>query len=184
MPDQKAFLAAVVYDSEQKCTAFVNRLVIGENTFNTSADVVSTILTALGTALTPLATVHALTASSTIVTGGKTAVDADIYAKASTANLYSAIQQTYFKDVQDYTTKLPGLTADQLIVSNEVAKIQSYHALCALVPAEASIAATITPSAGTAPPSGGTGAGASPPAAGGGAAPATKSAVPGQRLGQ
>jgi len=46
---------------------------------------------ALGTAFTPISTVHALTAGASITSGWKTAVDSDIYAKLTIQNLVLAL---------------------------------------------------------------------------------------------
>ena len=62
---------------------------------NVTFDVGTTILSALSTAFTPIATVHALSAAATITSGTKTAVDADIYQTATAPLMVEAIQQTY-----------------------------------------------------------------------------------------
>jgi hypothetical protein len=136
------FLGRVVLDSESKCITFVNTLVVADNTVNTTGDILSTLLTAAGTVFTPLNTVHALTASSTVVTGTKTAVNSDIYAKASIANFQTALQGTYFKSMASYTDALPKLT--DVSVGAELSKIESIHSTCTLAAAESSIATTIS----------------------------------------
>lgn len=147
LPTRLAYLGSVVYDSEQKCSAYLSRLVSAQSSVNTTGDILSGTLSGLGAVFTPASTVRALSAAATIVTGAKSAIASDFFAKASIANFATALQQTYGKQIQQYTDALPTLTDSPtpLIVSNEVSKIQSYHALCAIAPAEASIAATIQP---------------------------------------
>jgi hypothetical protein len=105
--DKQVYLGRVLFDSEKKCDAFRDRLVLGENTISTTGDILSTTFSALATIFTPVGTSHALSGAATIVTGSKTAIDADIYAKAAISDFATAIDQTYYKQVQDYTTKLP-----------------------------------------------------------------------------
>lgn len=152
LDDKKEFLGRVVYESEQKCVSFLNRLVLAKNTVDTSGDIVAAALSGVGALVTPLATAHALSGAATFVTGAKSTVNADIYANASISNFQIALQQSYFKYMLDYTRNLPSLSATDLVVSNEVAKIQSIHGLCGLAPAEASIQATITKGSGPPPP--------------------------------
>ncbi len=141
LAEQLNFLGRVALDSETKCLAFLNGVVIAENSVNTTGDIVSTLLTSAGTVFKSLTTVHSLTAGATVATGSKTAVDANIYAKASIANFQTALQKSYFKSINDYVAALPGLT--NFLVSAEIAKIETIHATCTLAAAEGSIAATI-----------------------------------------
>jgi hypothetical protein len=140
------YLGNVVTDSEQKCQTFLNGLVLGENTVNTSADIAATVFSALSTAFVPPGTKTALSAAATIASGSKTAIDADIYDKAAISDFSTAIQKTYSVKIQEYTTGLPNLTdttTAPLILSNEVAKIKAIHALCGLAPAESSLQAKL-----------------------------------------
>ncbi len=140
--DKREYLGRMVMDSETKCSTFVNGLVLNETSTNTTLDILGTVASALSTAFTPLGTKTALSAAATIATGSKTAIDTDIYDKAAISDFSTAIQKTYSAKIASYTDALPTLAdtgAAPLIVSNEVAKIQAIHALCALAPAEASI---------------------------------------------
>jgi hypothetical protein len=141
--DKQNFLARVVVDSESKCLAFLNGVIIAENSVNTTGDVVSTALTAAATVLKPITAVHGLTAGATLATGTKTAVNANIYAKASIANFQTALEKSYFKSISDYLTALPNLKGSGFLVTAEVAKLESIHATCTLAAAESSIASTI-----------------------------------------
>ena len=188
---QVQFIGRMTYDSIQKCDAFLRRLVLSENTINTTGDILATILSALATAVQPVNTIHALTAGSTIVTGTKSAINADIYAKASTANFHSALQQTYYKAMYEYLTKLPAL--QNPIPSVEASNIATIHATCSLAAAQASIAATIAEAAGggttrTPPGSTGSGGGTTPGSAvpttpGAGGPAVTAPALPGAAIG-
>jgi hypothetical protein len=136
------FLGQVALDSESKCIKFMNTLVVAENTVNTTGDIASTVLTAAATVFTPLNTVHALTASSSVVTGSKTAINSDIYAKASIVNFQTALEGSYFKTMAAYMDTLPKLT--EVSVGAELGKIESIHGTCTLAAAESSISTTIS----------------------------------------
>ncbi len=151
------YLAAVVFQSEKKCNEFMNRIVIGQNTVDTTGDILATTFSALSTAFAPAATKTALSAAASIASGTKANVDADIYAKAAISDFATAIsRRRYYANIQTYTTNLPKLTdADDapLVVTNEISKIESYHATCALAPAESTIKASLAKAAATpAPP--------------------------------
>lgn len=143
----KTYVGLIVNNSESKCSKFVNGLVLASNTTNTGLDMMTTVFSALGTAFTPVATIHALTASATISSGWKTAINSDIYAKATIANYAQAIQATYYTDLGSYMTALTTMPDAQVIASLEVAKIRSIHKECSLASAQATISATLTPSA-------------------------------------
>src|SRR2546430_2237040 len=72
---KQEFLGAVVYESEQKCLSFLNRLVLTKNTVDTTADIVSLALSGVGALVTPLSTAHALSGAAAFVSGSKTAID-------------------------------------------------------------------------------------------------------------
>lgn len=71
----KQYLGLVVGDSEDKCKTFAQTLISSETSFNTTADILTTIATALGTLFTPLSTVHSFTAAGSIISGSKNAVN-------------------------------------------------------------------------------------------------------------
>jgi hypothetical protein len=183
--NNKTFIGLVLNDSEQKCGRFVNGLVLASNSTNVGLDMATTVFTALGTAFTPVATIHALTAAGSISSGWKTAIDADIYAKATIANYAQAVQATYYTDLGKYTVDLTLMDDRQVTASIEVAKIRTIHKECSLAAAQASIAATLQSS--PQPGGGGGGGGGGGPAAGapvapGGRAPVTTGTVPGSKI--
>jgi hypothetical protein len=136
------YLGRVVLDSERKCNAFLGALTFEQNSVNTFTDITATIASAVSTAVTPPGTKSALSAVSSIASGSKTAIDTDVFDKAATSDFAAAIQRTYTADMKTYTTGLPQLT-DPIIVSNEVAKIQSIHNECSLAQAESAIQAKL-----------------------------------------
>jgi len=181
---KKDYLGLVVNESEFACGKFVNGLVLSETGVDTGLDLLTTVFTALGTAFTPLATVHALTAAGSISSGWKTAIDADIYAKASIANYAQAIQGSYYADVKSYLDNLTKSDETALVPSVEVAKIRSIHKECSLASAQATIATTLqpsTPSAPAAAPQPAANAAAPPPPPG---AVTTQAVVPGHPIGR
>lgn len=144
--------------SEAKCTKFLNGIVAAETGSNTLLDMESTLFSALSTAFSPASTKTALSAVATITGGWKTAIDSDVFAKASIANFAQAISSSYFKDMGTYGTALENKTDDNSIdPAAEFAKIQTIHAECALAPAQATISTTLT--AGANAPSGTNGSG-------------------------
>jgi len=136
-------IAEIANDSLAKCTAFLDGLVLTENTVNTAFDLTSTLLSALGAVLTPIKTAQALSAGATVSTGWKNAVNSNIYAKASIANYAQAIQATYYKDIGSYRTSLVSATGNDLSVRLAAANLQIIHRECSLAAAQASIAATL-----------------------------------------
>jgi hypothetical protein len=48
LDDKKEFLGRVIYESEQKCVSFLNRLVLAKNTVDTSGDIVAAALSGVG----------------------------------------------------------------------------------------------------------------------------------------
>jgi hypothetical protein len=141
----KDYLGMVVNESEYECGEFLNKLVATETGVNTSLDALTTVFTALGTAFTPLATVHALTAAGSISSGWKTAIDSDVYARATIANYAQAIQATYYSDLKTYLDSLTVADAASLVPSIEVAKIRSIHKECSLASAQAAVSASLQP---------------------------------------
>jgi hypothetical protein len=183
--NKRNYLGGIVYDSEQKCTAFLNDLVKNESSVNTIGDIISGALSGTAAFVTPIATSHILAGTAAIVTGAKSAINSDFYAKASTANFETAIQQSYFKNIGQYVSDLGNQADSNIIVALEVSKIQTIHSGCGVGPAEAAIQATIAPQGGT-PGGGAPGAHGAPPppapAIGGRGVSATQGAVPGSPL--
>ncbi|TKC87889.1 hypothetical protein FAZ69_16610 [Trinickia terrae] len=141
---RKNFVASVALQSIMQCQKFANQLVITENTVNTAGDITSTIFTALGTVFTPLTTVHAMTAGATIVSGSKSAVNANIYAKASISSLQAALDKVYTQPMLNYLTYLKNVTDDSKIdVGTEVVNVQMLHGNCALAEAEIFVNGTV-----------------------------------------
>jgi hypothetical protein len=151
--DRLSAIGSVVDDSVSKCITFMNGLVLIENTTNTGFDMATTLFSALATAFTPLSTVHGLTAAATVSSGWKTAIDSDIYAKATVANYSQAIQASYFKQLSDYVSTLEKTPRDQVVAGLELTKIRSIHVECSLAAAQSAIAATITAATSASPSS-------------------------------
>jgi hypothetical protein len=139
----KVYLGTVVNESEYFCGKFLNGLVLAENSSNVGLDVLTTVFSALGTAFTPIATIHALTAAVSISSGTKTAIDSDIYARATIGNYAQAIQSSYYADMKTYVDELTTANEDDLIPSIEVSKIRTIHKECSLASAQATISATL-----------------------------------------
>jgi hypothetical protein len=159
LPDRVAYLSSVVSDSMTKCNTFSDKLVLAEASVDTAGDVMATIASALGTVFVQTATIHAFTAASTMITGSKTAVDSDVFAKATVPALGTALKQTYFTDIANYNDGLANLTQPgaSFDVGSEVNKIQAIHAECSLAAAEATVNQTLQQAGGSGVPGAPTG---------------------------
>jgi hypothetical protein len=145
----KEYLGLVLIDSGSKCQAFADRLSTAQRGVDTSFDILTGILSALATALTPLSTVHALTAGATISTGTKSAIAADVYAKATASLILQQINNTYYVDIDAYRKELLQRDVNTIVPSLEVSTIQEIHRKCSLDSAIATLsqAGTVTAAA-------------------------------------
>lgn len=140
---KKDYLGFIASTSEASCAKFLANLVVASNGTNTGLDMITTVFSALGTAFTPLATVHALTAGASISSGWKTAIDSDIYAKLTVYSLVQAIQSTYYKDIGKYVDALANKKESDISLTAEITKIQTIHGECTLASAEGSIQSSL-----------------------------------------
>ncbi|WP_176060957.1 hypothetical protein [Paraburkholderia sp. BCC1876] len=147
--DSRRYLGEVVWDSMKKCNDFMAQLVVAENTSNTALDMSTTVFSALATAFTPLATVHAMSAGATIASGWRTDIDTNIYAKAGIATYAQAISVTYYKDMKGYLQTLENERDAEIVAALEVPKIQSIHQECSLAAAQMTVNATMQVAAST-----------------------------------
>jgi hypothetical protein len=108
-------------------------------------DILSTGTSALATVFTPLATVHSLTASSTIFGAAKTGIGANYLNTLSISHITQAIQSTYTTDMRKYIASLDTVDVNKLDVFQERSKILSYHNECSLAAAEGSISGALQP---------------------------------------
>jgi len=200
-------LEYVMYWSERKCGNFLDKMTAGQNLVNTSGDVLSTILSGLGAIFSPLTTAHIFSGASTIVSGSKTSVDTDFWAKQGVQDYTQAIQGTYYQQMADFYNQLaqgtvsedkqsvnvPVSTSQQATYDlyGGILKVQAIHTECKLAAAGASIrkqlggtqgsASNQTPGVGAPAPPGAPGAAVVPvPGTAPGAAAGAKLAVPGQ----
>jgi hypothetical protein len=99
---KKDYLGFVVSASEHRCATFLTSLVVSSNGTHTALDMITTVFSVLGTAFTPIATVHALTAGATISNGWKNAIDTDIYAQLALQDMLQEILDTYYNQMNIY----------------------------------------------------------------------------------
>jgi hypothetical protein len=138
-PSKREFLGRIAYDSQKKCADFMDRIVAGQQSINTTGDILTTILSGIATAVTPVNTIHALTATSTIVSGTKATLTRELYTTGLVENWQTAIRRNYFKDISDYIAALNRIGENELTVSIEVAKIHSIHSNCSIAAASSQI---------------------------------------------
>jgi uncharacterized protein YceK len=132
-PDQrKTYVGLLLDQSEKKCHAFLGGLSATARGGDAVFDVLTTIFSALGTAFTPLATVHSLTAAASISSGTKTAIDSDIFAKQTATLIIQAIDNTYYVEYKNYTTILAPKSNTDITLSIEYAVIKGFHKDCTL----------------------------------------------------
>lgn len=133
----------ILNESVTKCDQFISGLALASNSTNVDLDGATTVFSALGTAFTPLALVHGLTAAGSITSGWKTAIDADVYGKLAVADYAKAIQTTYYTDFRTYldAIKTASVTDDDLPF--EIGTIRTIHKECSLASAQATIAANL-----------------------------------------
>jgi hypothetical protein len=136
---EKEYLGFVLIDSGQKCQAFTDRLSTAQRGVDTGFDILSGILSGLATAFTPLSTVHALTAAATISTGTKSAIAADVYAKATASLILQQINSTYYTDIGSYRESLIKRDGRSIVPALEISHIQAIHQECSLDAAIASL---------------------------------------------
>lgn len=143
---EKEYLGLILIDSGTKCQEFVDRLSTAQRGVDTSFDILSTILSALATAFTPLNTVHALTAGATISTGTKSAIASDVYAKATAPLIIQQIDNTYYTNIDVYRKEILNTDPKAIVPALEVSRIQAIHRQCSLDSAIASLsqAGTVT----------------------------------------
>ena len=149
---KKQFLGMVIFDSEQKCATFLNRLTVAQNGLNATGDVLTTVLSGIATAVSPVGVSHAFSAASTIIGGSKAAIAQDVWAKAGIQDYQKALAGSYYSSIKAYTDRLEEKTTP-ILVPIEVTRIQSIHTLCTLSAARNVIDTTLsTTGQGNPPP--------------------------------
>jgi hypothetical protein len=136
----KEYLGLVLIDSATKCQAFADRLSTAQHSVDTSFDILSGLLSAQATALTPLSTVHGLTAGAAISTGTKSAMASDVYAKATASLILQQINNTYYADISAYRKELLQRNDATIVPALEVSRILEIHRKCSLDSAIATLA--------------------------------------------
>ncbi|QGZ58142.1 hypothetical protein [Paraburkholderia acidiphila] len=130
--NKKNYVGMVLHDSEQKCAYFVGSLSAGQRISNTTFDILTTTLNALATVLTPISTVHALTAGATVSSGTRLAINQDVYEKETAQLITGAIDATYYKEYAQYAASLETMDPVSMSPSVEVARIEGFHKDCSL----------------------------------------------------
>jgi hypothetical protein len=137
----------LVQDSQTKCAEFVNSLFAQTAGSGLLLDILNTTSSALATVFTPLSTVHALTAASTIFGGARTSITAEYLNSLTISHISQAIQSTYSSDMQKYIAWLDTADPATIDVFHERSRIVSYHNECSLASAEGSIGSALQPPA-------------------------------------
>jgi hypothetical protein len=139
----------LVQDSQDKCTAFVSSMFAEAAGTGFVLDVLSTGTSALSTVFAPVSAKNALSAASTIFSGARTSITAEYLNSLTISHISQAIQSTYTADMTKYIAYLDGLNVPDTEIHPyaERTKIMSIHGECALAPAEASIGASLVPTA-------------------------------------
>jgi hypothetical protein len=133
----RQYLLAEITDSYGKCEAYKRRLLYGSRVSNLGFDILTTIFSALGSVFTPVETVHAFTAATTISSGTKTAIDADIYQNATAPLMVQAIATTYDQPMDDLHQQI--LRADENATNYDYGSVLRVHNRCSLTEALVSV---------------------------------------------
>jgi hypothetical protein len=150
--DTPTYLSLVLFDSIGKCKRLIDSQGILSRAIDVEFDSISTILTALATAFTPLATVHALTAAAAISSGTKANLDTDLYHQKTSDIIATQIDSTYFANLNAYVGGLATTIGDKKAISApiEFIKIALIHRQCSIDLALGALAAKAkTPDAST-----------------------------------
>jgi hypothetical protein len=139
---KKNFIGALLLDSQQKCSAFVNRIGVAQNGINATGDVLTTILSGVATAVSPIAVSHGFSAASTIIGASKTALDQDFWAKSGVQDFQKALSSSYGASLKAYSEALANQQYINLPL--EVQKVNSIHSLCNVGSALSVITATLS----------------------------------------
>lgn len=142
-PDKIDRLGRVVLESEYQCERFMNNLVLTATGSHLWLDGANTVFSALGTAFTPISTIHALTAATTVSSGLRANIDSDVFAKAAVGAYAQAIRAGYYADIQQYMNRLDGLKPSEVNYSVEVGRISAIHRGCSLGSAQDAISTTL-----------------------------------------
>ena len=118
-PDKIDRLGRVVLESEYQCERFMNNLVLTATGSHLWLDGATTVFSALGTAFTPISTIHALTAATTVSSGLRANIDSDVF------------------------NRLDGLKPSEVNFSVEVGRISAIHRGCSLGSAQDAISTTL-----------------------------------------
>jgi hypothetical protein len=139
-----------INSSQRHCNAFINGLVAAQTGTNTFLDIGTTAFSVLGTALKTVSAANAFSAAAATTSGWKTAIDSNVFARATASNYVQAIQATYYRSLAAYQANLEASHArdpSSIHYYAELSKIQAIHAQCSLASAQASISAALIPSA-------------------------------------
>ncbi len=133
---QKRYLLAEIDSSFRLCELYKRRLLFASRANNASFDIATTALSALATAFTPLATVHALSAAAAITSGTKTAIDADIYENATAPVMVQALQTVYDTPMASLHSKVRAAPNDVALATiADEGDIIAAHQKCSLTEA-------------------------------------------------
>ena len=129
------YVVLEAFSSMSKCKELLDRQGIVSRGIDADLDLVTTVLTALATAFTPVQTIHALTAAALITSGWKTALDSDLYAKKTADIIATQIDASYFGAmvtyVNDFATRA-SLKNAAIYPQLEFLKIALIHRQCSI----------------------------------------------------
>lgn len=138
-PDaKKEFLLNQITTSLTACENYKRTLLLGSRGSNLTFDILTTVFGALGTAFTHVDVVHGFTAATTISSGTKTAIDADIYQNATAPLMIQSIQDTYDAQMKSLLEDVEKTPAGQS-PTVEFADIVRVHNECSLTEAMADL---------------------------------------------
>jgi hypothetical protein len=130
--EANAYIAGVAFDSIVKCDYFTKSQGLIARGVSTDLDLATTVLTALATVFTPIATIHALTGTALITSGWKDNLNSNLYAKYAAEIIGNQIDTSYFTPMYLYVQDLQRRAerGDKLNPQFEVIRIVMIHREC------------------------------------------------------
>lgn len=102
--DTISYVVLETFSSLLKCKKLLDSQGIVSRGIDADLDLITTVLTALATAFSPISTVHIFTAAALISSGWKNVLDSDLYAKKTSDIIATQIDTSYFSAMTKYVS--------------------------------------------------------------------------------
>lgn len=126
------FLTAAITDSQGSCSNFIARLTAQQAGLNASGEVVSIILSGLASVFTPVATVRALAAASSIVQGSQAAINNQFFQQLTLVLFVQTMNKSYFERLGRFRADYQGSAPTELRFNAAITELQDIHRECSI----------------------------------------------------